>query len=106
LQLETIPASCIQNTDGWTGAEIELATVKAVEVMEDEKRSPADALAYATTVLSPSTADIEFMTLLAVRECNDKTLLPPKYQKLLEKRGDLEARIREKAPDQRGSREL
>jgi SpoVK/Ycf46/Vps4 family AAA+-type ATPase len=106
LKLESVPASCVKATEGWTGAEIELVTVKAVEVMEDQGKSPEDALAYATTVLSPSTADIEFMTLLAVRECNDKTLLPPKYQKLIEKRDELEAQIREKAPEQRGRREL
>jgi SpoVK/Ycf46/Vps4 family AAA+-type ATPase len=106
LKLESVPASCVKATEGWTGAEIELVTVKAVEVMEDQGLTPEGALAYATTVISPSTADIEFMTLLAVRECNDKTLLPLKYQKLLEKRDDLEAQIREKAPDQRGSREL
>jgi transitional endoplasmic reticulum ATPase len=106
LELETVPTSCIKNTEGWTGAEIELVTVKAVEVMEDEGKAPAEALEYATTVISPSTADIDFMTLLAVRECNDKTLLPPKYQKLLEKRDDLEAQIKEKAPEQRGRREL
>lgn len=106
LKLESVPASCVKTTEGWTGAEIELVTVKAVEVMEDQGKSPEDALAYATTVISPSTADIEFMTLLAVRECNDKTLLPPKYQKLIEKRDELEAQIREKAPEQRGRREL
>ncbi|MBE3066887.1 MAG: ATP-binding protein [Chloroflexi bacterium] len=106
LKLESVPASCVKATEGWTGAEIELVTVKAVEVMEDQGKSPEDALAYATTVISPSTADIEFMTLLAVRECNDKTLLPPKYQKLIEKRDELEAQIREKAPEQRGRREL
>jgi hypothetical protein len=33
-------------------------------------------------------------------------LLPPKYQKLIEKRDELEAQIREKAPEQRGRREL
>jgi SpoVK/Ycf46/Vps4 family AAA+-type ATPase len=106
LKLESVPASCVKVTEGWTGAEIELVTVKAVEVMEDQGKSPEDALAYATTVISPSTTDIEFMTLLAVRECNDKTLLPPKYQKLIEKRDELEAQIREKAPEQRGRREL
>ena len=106
LQIREVPASCIKATEGWTGAEIELVTVKAVEVMEDEGKSPEDALEYAMTVISPSTADVEFMTLLAVRECNDKTLLPPKYQKLIEKRDELEAQIKEKIPEQRGGREL
>ena len=106
LQIQDVPASCIKATDGWTGAEIELVTVKAVEVMEDEGKSPEDALEYATTVISPSTADVEFMTLLAVRECNDKTLLPPQYQKLIDQREELEKQIKEKAPEQRGRREL
>jgi len=106
LQIQDVPASCIKATVGWTGAEIELVTVKAVEVMEDEGKSPEDALEYATTVISPSTADVEFMTLLAVRECNDKTLLPPQYQKLIDQREELEKQIKEKAPEQRGRREL
>jgi SpoVK/Ycf46/Vps4 family AAA+-type ATPase len=106
LQIQDVPASCIKATVGWTGAEIELVTVKAVEVMEDEGKSPEDSLKYATTVISPSTADVEFMTLLAVRECNDKTLLPPQYQKLIDQREELEKQIKEKAPEQRGRREL
>jgi len=77
-----------------------------VEVAEDESRAPEDALEYATTVISPGTADIEFMTLLAVRECNDKTLLPPQYQKLIDQREELEKRIKEKTPEGRGKREL
>ena len=106
LEIRDVPASCIKATEGWTGAEIELVTVKAVEAMEDEGKTPEDALEYATTVISPSTADVEFMTLLAVRECNDKTLLPPQYQKLIDQREELEKQIKEKAPEQRGRREL
>ncbi|HID87444.1 MAG TPA: AAA family ATPase, partial [Anaerolineae bacterium] len=36
LEADTIPARCITATEGWTGAEIEAAVVKALEVAEDE----------------------------------------------------------------------
>jgi len=42
--------------------------------------------------------DVEFMTLLAVRECNDKTLLPPQYQKLIDQREELEKADKREGP--------
>jgi SpoVK/Ycf46/Vps4 family AAA+-type ATPase len=99
----------LQLTEGWTGAEIEAAVVKAAELVEDEELSPAAALLEAAQRLSPSTADIELMTYLAVQECNDRDLLPPKYQTLLSDRAALEEKTRslaEKAEPSRGRREL
>jgi hypothetical protein len=45
--------------------------------------------------LSPSTAGIEFMTMLAVRECNDRDLLPPRYRALLDDRAQLNQRVQQ-----------
>lgn len=53
---------------------IEAATVKAVELAENEELDPADAPAQAMQRVRPSTADIEFMTLLSVAECNETAL--------------------------------
>jgi len=92
-ELDAIPASLITASDGWTGAEIEAAAVKAVELVEDEGMTQTQALAAAFSRLSPSTADIQFMTLIAIKECNDTDLLPAKYRKLLADRGTLDKAI-------------
>ncbi len=109
LPARDIPAEAVQATDGWTGAEIEAAVVKAVELVEDENLGPAEALVQAVRRLRPSTADIEFMTLLAVAECNDLDLLPPKYRSLLKDRQKLQERLEKTRPSEemrRGQREL
>lgn len=96
-------------TEGWTGAEIEAAVVKAGEIIEDEDQEITWAIQSATERLSPSTADIELMTYLAVQECNDRDLLPPKYQEMLGDRAALEEKTRalaDKAEPSRGRREL
>lgn len=103
----SIPTSCITATEGWTGAEIEAAVVKAVEVAEDRDMSPEEALTYAVQAVSPSTADIEYMSLLAIQETNDRDLLPPKYRQMLDDRQVLQARLKETRPEAtRGRREL
>lgn len=105
----TVPPECVARTEGWTGAEIEAAVIKALEVAEDEGLSPAAALAYATSVLSPSTADIEFMSTLALQECNDTDLLPPRYRAQAADRAGLARRVEELAAQSaqtRGAREL
>lgn len=89
FDLTTLIDAC----DGWTGAEIEAAAVKAVELVEDESLITTDALAAAFERLSPSTADIQFMTLLAIKETNDTDLLPTKYRKLLANRTALDKQI-------------
>jgi len=86
LQVEHIPDECVTATDGWTGAEIEAATVKAVELVEDEDLEPSEALVQAVQRIRPSTTDIEFMSLLALREVDDVDLLPPRHRALLENR--------------------
>lgn len=75
-----IPAAVLDDTDNWTGAELEAAVVKAVELMQDEGLDPVQAINEATRRMIPSTADIEYMTQIAIRECNDLDLLPPAYR--------------------------
>jgi transitional endoplasmic reticulum ATPase len=108
LHAECIPDECIMATDGWTGAEIEAVTVKAAELVEDEDLESSEALIQAVQRIRPSTADIEFMTLLALKEVNDLDLLPPKYRGLLEDRQELEKKLEAARPTEarRGRREL
>lgn len=70
----------IDQTENWTGAEIEAATVKALELVQDDNLDIYEALEAAVSRMIPSTADIEFMTQIAIRECNDLDLLPPEYR--------------------------
>ena len=72
-------------TDGYTGAEIEALVLKATELSEDSDSHQVtdDHMAQALDLYCPTTQDIAHMTKLAVNECNDKSLLPPKYQKEL-----------------------
>lgn len=83
----------IEATNGWTGAEIEAVAVKAAELAEDEGYESCQALEVAVSKLSPSTADIELMTMLAIREVSDKDLLPPKYQNLMTNREELDRKV-------------
>jgi len=108
LQAERIPEPCVTATDGWTGAEIEAGVVKAAELVEDEELEPSEALVQAVQRIRPSTADIEFMTLLAIAECNDLDLLPPKYRALLDDRQTLQEKLEAARPagTRRGRREL
>ena len=102
-------AGLLKAIEGWTGAEIEGAAVKANELMEDYGLSAADAMEKAVSKLSPSTADIEFMTMLSIQSCDDRDLLPAKYQKLLDNRAELESKIeagQKKTDSYRKSREL
>jgi len=88
-----VPAEAISRTENWTGAEIEAAIIKAAELMEDDCLSAREAVAEATRRLRPSTAQIDFMTKLALAECNDPDLLPERYRKTLDDRPALEEEI-------------
>jgi transitional endoplasmic reticulum ATPase len=96
-----IPPEAIANAEGWTGAEIEATTVKASEIMEDENLPAHAALIDATRRLSPSTADIEFMTMLAIKECNDLDLLPAQYRDRLKDRAALDEQISQTKKDRK-----
>lgn len=101
-----VSKAVLDGTENWTGAEIEAATVKASELVEDENLKPAEALNEAVKRFRPSTSDIEFMTLLAVKECNDMDLLPPKYREQMKDRAVLESRIEQLQPKGRSARSL
>lgn len=82
-------------TEGYTGAELESVVLKAWELAEDGGRS---ALAEADVTgaldrIRPSTAQVEFMTDLAILECDDKDVLPPEYRDRLDQRQVLEERV-------------
>jgi transitional endoplasmic reticulum ATPase len=108
LHAERIPDECVAATDGWTGAEIEAATVKAAEIVEDEDLEPTEALVQAVQRIRPSTADIEFMTLLAISQVDDLDLLPPGHRALLDDREGLQRKLEAARPAEarRGRREL
>ena len=77
-----------EGTENYTGAEIETVVRKAYELAnEDEKDGnmlTAEILELAIDKCRPSTQQIQFMTMLAIEECDDKDLLPEKYQNLLD----------------------
>lgn len=103
-----VPPEAVQGSDGWTGAEIELATVKAVSLMEIESMDSDTAIAEAVKRISPSTADTEFMTNLALSETNDIDLVPEEMKGLLRNRKDLNKKLKElreeSEPTWRGAR--
>lgn len=75
-------------TENYTGAEIETVVRKAYELAnEDELEgtvlTPA-ILNEAILRCRPSTQQVQFMTMLAIEECDDKDLLPDKYKGLLD----------------------
>lgn len=109
VDVSGIPVEAISNTSGWTGAEIEAAVVKASELVYDEDLFPMDAIVEATRRLSPSTSDIEFMTMLAIQETNDIDLLPEEWRERAKDRKAVEKAVEENRPAEdrrRGGRSL
>lgn len=99
----------VKATKGFTGAEIEAVAVKAAELMEDYDLTASDALEKAIAKLRPSTADIEFMTMLAIQAVDDLDLLPVEYQGYLDNRTELDKKIeqgQQKAEGYRQRREV
>lgn len=94
LEGAAIPKAVIDKTEGWTGAEIELASVKAWELVEDGRATLDNAFAEAIRLVRPSTADIQLMTILAIREVSDLDLLPDRYWSLKEKPSELDSQIK------------
>jgi len=99
-------AEIAERTPGWTPAEHETVVVKAVELADDDDRDTvvADDLLAAAAAISPSTAETQYMTDLAIVECNDKSLLPPGYRTKLDDRAALEESLREEEPRFRRAR--
>ena len=77
-----------QQTENYTGAEIETVVRKAYELANDDENEgdilTASMLNEAIQRCRPCTQQVQFMTMLAVEECDDKDLLPDKYKNLLD----------------------
>ncbi|MGE5614106.1 MAG: ATP-binding protein [Bacillota bacterium] len=77
-------------TENYTGAEIETVVRKAYELAsEDDEKGElltARIMGEAIKRCRPSTQQVQFMTMLAIEECDDKDLLPEKYKGLLDKK--------------------
>ncbi len=75
-------------TENYTGAEIETVVRKAYELAnEDEFEGSVLTSAILDEAIQkcrPSTQQVQFMTMLAIEECDDKDLLPDKYKNLLD----------------------
>jgi SpoVK/Ycf46/Vps4 family AAA+-type ATPase len=75
--------------ENYTGAEIDTVVRKAYELAcnkkEDHPVITATVLKEALKKCRPSTQDVEFMTELAISECDDIDLLPKKYWQKFEK---------------------
>ncbi|TYQ14814.1 UNVERIFIED_CONTAM: SpoVK/Ycf46/Vps4 family AAA+-type ATPase [Acetivibrio alkalicellulosi] len=79
-----------QQAENYTGAEIETVVRKAYEISNEQNIDNTvlteEVLNEALIRCRPSTQEVEFMTLLAIKECDDKDLLPDKYKEILENR--------------------
>ena len=75
-----------ERTDNYTGAEIEIVVRKAYELANEDDTEgailTAGILEEAIDRCRPSTQQVQFMTMLAIEECDDKDLLPDKYKDL------------------------
>lgn len=71
-------------TENYTGAEIETVVRKAYEIANEDHREgtvlTAEVLNEAVLRCRPSTQQVEFMTQLAIEECDDQDLLPERYK--------------------------
>ncbi len=79
-----------EKTENYTGAEIDVVVRKAYELASERDGDKAvltkDILEEAIMKCVPSTQQVEFMTMLAIRECDDRDLLPEKYRELLDRK--------------------
>ena len=72
-------------TDGYTGAEIERICLKAVRLAKGNPVGQEE-LETAIAKIKKSTKDIQYMTILALMECDDEDLIPPKYREIYSKK--------------------
>ncbi len=88
--------SYAQNTGNYTGAEIETVVRKAYEIAnEDETEGTvitSKILEQAINRCRPSTQQVQFMTSLAIDECDDIDLLPEKYRERMDEKGLVDGR--------------
>jgi len=82
-----------KQTENYTGAEIETVVRKAYEIAnEDDVEGTVITAAVLNEAISrcrPSTQQVEFMTMLAINECDDKDLLPDRYKTFLDERNKI-----------------
>ncbi|PYG89016.1 SpoVK/Ycf46/Vps4 family AAA+-type ATPase [Ruminiclostridium sufflavum DSM 19573] len=75
--------------DNYTGAEIDTVVRKAYEIACNKKENnpviTGPVLKEALKKCRPSTQDVEYMTELAIAECDDIDLLPKRYWNVFEK---------------------
>lgn len=90
-------------TGGWTGAELLMLVGKANELAKDDKQPVGEVLEKAAGLMIPSTKMVAYMTSVAILECNDKSLLPPKLQAEYS-REQQEAKVKELEPVMRRQR--
>ena len=76
--VDEILPSILHGTAGWTGAELEALSLKALDVAHERGEEPptGDDWAEAFDLYLPSTQEIERMTDYALREVNDLSLVP------------------------------
>src|SRR5690606_15807520 len=79
-----------EQTESYTDVEIETVVTKPYELASEHDREgtvpTADIIYEAIKRCRPSTQQVQFMTMLAIEECDDKDLLPDKYKSLLDER--------------------
>lgn len=105
LSLTDVPAAAVAATEGWTGAELEAAVIKAVDILDYGAGTGARALTAATSRLVPSTKDIHFYELLALESVNDLDLVPGRMQAQLRNKAAVTAELNEQADMQRRPRQ-
>lgn len=103
-----VSESALDKSEKWTGAELEGAAVKALEIAQVDNLDFGAAFEKALTRILPNTRDIEFMTQLGVFYCNDLDLVPEDYHEMARNRGKLQADIESETKNEdykRGGRE-
>ncbi|MDW8300762.1 MAG: ATP-binding protein [Anaerolineae bacterium] len=85
----------VEHCEGYTGAEVELVVTRAVSAARGAENLTHNILreTIANFIRSRNAAQYELMTLLAIREVNDRRFLPPSMQHYADDRAALEARI-------------
>ncbi|MFN7209885.1 MAG: AAA family ATPase, partial [Aggregatilineales bacterium] len=91
LRLQDLVTRC----EGYTGAEVELVVTRAVSAAGGAENLTHHILRETIDnfIRSRNADQYELMTLLAIREVNDRRFLPPQMQHYAEDRAQLEARI-------------
>lgn len=86
-----------EKAENFTGAEIELVVRKAYEIANEDDAEgdiiTGEIMEKAIARCRPSTQQVQFMTMLALKECDDKDLISEKYYKYIDNRELIEEEI-------------